>query len=47
MYWCMNKLMEAVTSNYTHGFDGLKQAYSRMEALLGRIDVELLEHFKK
>ena len=47
MYWCMNKLMESVTSNYTHGFDGLKQAYSRMEDLLGRIDSELLEHFKK
>lgn len=38
MYWCMNKLMESVTSNYTHGFDGLRQAYSRMEDLLGKID---------
>jgi TBC1 domain family member 2 len=47
MYWCMNKLMEYVTSNYTQGFDGLRQAYSRMEDLLGKIDSELLEHFRK
>lgn len=46
MYWCMNKLMEYVTSNYTQGFDGLRQAYIRMEAMLGRIDGDLLEHFK-
>jgi len=30
MYWCMSKLMESVTSNYTQGFDGLKQAYSKV-----------------
>ena len=47
MYWCMNKMMECVTNNYTQGFDGLKQAYTRMEDLLGRIDGELLEHFQK
>jgi len=34
--------MEYVTSNYTQGFDGLRQAYTRMEALLGRIDSDLL-----
>ena len=47
MYWCMNKMMECVTNNYTQGFDGLKQAYVRMEDLLGKIDGELLEHFQK
>ena len=39
--------MESVTSNYTQGFDGLKQAYVNMEELLGKIDEELLNHFRK
>jgi hypothetical protein len=43
----MNKMMESVTSNYTQGFDGLKQAYVNMEELLGKIDEELLTHFRK
>jgi hypothetical protein len=38
----MSKLMESVTNNYTQGFDGLKQAYSRVEGLLYKIDGELL-----
>lgn len=42
MYWCMSKLMESVTSNYTQGFDGLRQAYSKVEDFLYRIDSELL-----
>ena len=43
----MNKMMESVTNNYTQGFDGLREAYSRVEDLLGRIDSDLLEHFRK
>ena len=34
--------MECVTNNYTQGFDGLRQAYNRMEVLLEKIDGELL-----
>jgi hypothetical protein len=30
MYWCISKIMESVTSNYTQGFDGLKQAYCKV-----------------
>lgn len=47
MYWCISKLLEGVTSNYTVGFDGLREAYSKVEELLYRIDPELYEHFKK
>lgn len=47
VYWCVSKMIESVTSNYTQGFDGLRQAYSKVEELLLRIDQELYEHFKK
>ena len=47
MYWCMSKLMESVTNNYTQGFDGIRIAYTRVEELLARIDNDLLEHFRK
>lgn len=30
VYWCVSKMIESVTSNYTQGFDGLRQAYSRV-----------------
>jgi hypothetical protein len=40
-------MIEAVTSNYTQGFDGLRQVYSKVEELLLRIDHELYDHFKK
>jgi len=30
VYWCVSKMIEAVTSNYTQGFDGLRHAYSRV-----------------
>ena len=43
----MKKLMESVTSNYTQGFDGLRQSYEQMEGLLEKIDGELLEHFRR
>lgn len=41
VYWCVSKMIESVTSNYTQGFDGLRQAYSKVEELLLRIDQEL------
>jgi TBC1 domain family member 2 len=47
VYWCVSKMIESVTSNYTQGFDGLRQAYSKVEELLLRIDQELYEHFRK
>lgn len=47
VYWCVSKMIEAVTSNYTQGFDGLRQVYSKVEELLLRIDHELYDHFKK
>ena len=30
MYWCISRVIESVTSNYTKGFDGLRQAYSKV-----------------
>lgn len=41
VYWCVSKMIESVTSNYTQGFDGLRQAYSKVEELLCKIDQEL------
>lgn len=38
VYWCVSKMIESVTTNYTQGFDGLRQAYSKVEELLYRID---------
>lgn len=31
IYWCMSKMLESVQSNYTQGFGGIHQAYSRVE----------------
>ena len=41
VYWCVSKMIESVTSNYTQGFDGPRQAYSKVQELLCKIDQEL------
>lgn len=47
VYWCVSKMIESVTSNYTQGFDGLRIAYSKVEQLIYKIDQQLYEYFKK
>lgn len=37
-YWCISKMLEYVVKNYTHGFGGQHEAYTKVQELLYRID---------
>ena len=47
VYWCMSKMLEYVVKNYTHGFGGQHEAYSKVQELLYKIDEELYSHLLK
>jgi hypothetical protein len=38
MYWCISKMLEYVTKNYTNGFGGIHEAYTKVQELLYQID---------
>ena len=47
IYWCLSKLLDAVTANYVRGFGGIKESFKVFEDLLQQIDSELHRYLCK
>ncbi|XP_038129390.1 TBC1 domain family member 22B isoform X2 [Cyprinodon tularosa] len=46
-FWCMSKLLDGIQDNYTFAQPGIQNKVKALEELVGRIDVDIHNHFKK
>ncbi|XP_057685968.1 TBC1 domain family member 22B isoform X2 [Corythoichthys intestinalis] len=46
-FWCMSKLLDGIQDNYTFAQPGIQNKVKALEELVGRIDEDIHNHFKK
>ncbi|XP_017293854.1 TBC1 domain family member 22B isoform X2 [Kryptolebias marmoratus] len=46
-FWCMSKLLDGIQDNYTFAQPGIQNKVKALEELVGRIDGDIHNHFKR
>lgn len=44
-YWCLSRVLETITDNYIHQQPGIIKQVNELKNLIGKIDLELIQHF--